>query len=128
RDDAAWRLDGERVARDAPLVGQPAREDAHAVAALLRLAAVGIPDARARGGARRAGQRQDAVAADAAMPVAQAHDGVGVEAEGQGARIDDDVVVAERMSLDEAIWHPTPRCRSRGYFSTRRCSGNGGTP
>src|SRR4029453_11508679 len=61
RDDAAWRLDGERVARDAPLVGQPAREDAHAVAALLRLAAVGIPDAQPSVGARRAGERQHAV-------------------------------------------------------------------
>src|SRR4029434_2298951 len=71
-DDAGRRLDREAVARDAPLHGQPAGEDAQPVAALLRLAAVGVQDAEAGVGAVRWYQREHSVAPDAPLAVAQA--------------------------------------------------------
>jgi hypothetical protein len=109
RDQSARRLHREDVARHATLLREPAGEDAKAVAALLGFAAVGIEDAEARVGVRRGDQRQDSVAADAAMAVAEGTDGAGGEAEGEGRGVDHQVVVAEPVALAKGVRHAVQR-------------------
>src|SRR5262249_36069905 len=116
-DDAARRLDGEAVAGHAAALDQPAREDAQPVAALLRLAAVGVEDAQPGVGGPGRHQRQHAVASHAAMAVAQAAHGVRRECKRQRVPLDDEVVVAERVSLDERVGHCATTCRSDASFS-----------
>ena len=103
------RLDREEVAGTRPLLGEPAGEDAQAVAALLGFAAVGIEDAQAGVGVRRRHQGEDSVAADAAVAVAERTHGTGVSGEGEGRGVDDEVVVAEPMALAEDVRHAVER-------------------
>ena len=109
RDQSARRLHREDVARHATLLGEPAGEDAEAVAALLGFAAVGIEDAEARVGVRRGDQGEDSVAADAAMAVAEGTDGAGGEGEREGRGVDHQVVVAEPVALAKGVRHAVQR-------------------
>jgi hypothetical protein len=79
------------------VVAEELREDARAVAALLRLAAVRVEDAHAE--VRAVGWRheQNSVRTDATMAVADETDGLRRDLERDLRRIDHDVVVAEAM-------------------------------
>src|SRR5262249_30479470 len=73
-DDAALRVDGEgRLLRTASLP-EILREDPEPVAGLLRLAAVRVEDAQPELGALARYEQQDAVRADAPVPIADSHD------------------------------------------------------
>src|SRR5262249_48099308 len=82
-DDACRSLDGEGVAGRAAFLCQPAREDAKPVPALLSFAAVGVEDTQPRVGTRRRDHREDPVAADAAMAVAEPAHRLGSEWKGE---------------------------------------------
>ena len=81
-DGPAPGHDQERLLADAALVPEVAREDAQAVAALLRLAAVRVEDAEGEvcPASGESSSMQDAVGADAEVPVADAPDEGGRQA------------------------------------------------
>jgi len=83
---------------------QMAGEDAQAVAAFLRLAAVRVENAQAEGGrifGHRQRAEQEAIGPDAVAAIAEGTDGLGRWIEGRARGIDHEVVVSERMELGE---------------------------
>src|SRR5262249_32803646 len=99
--EAALRVDREGRLLRAPALPEVLREDSQPVAGLLRLAAVGIEDAQPEVGARRGPEQENAVRADAPVPVADAGDRLGRERRAQVLLVHDDVVVAEPVALGE---------------------------
>ena len=90
----------EGLVADPTPVPEVAREDPQAVAALLGLRAVGVEDAHGEAAIRRRALDQDAVGADAQMPVAErARHGAG---DLGPVRLQHEVVVAEGLVLVEA--------------------------
>src|SRR6266849_1818425 len=99
--DAAVRVDREgRLLRTA-VVPEILREDAEPIPGLLRLAAVRVEDAQSEIGALRGNEQEDAVRADAPVPVAHAADGPGRERSAEILLVDHDIVVAETVALRE---------------------------
>ena len=86
-------------------LGQIAGEHADAVAAHLRLAAVGVEDAHAgdRAGDRARGSdvQQDAVGAHAKVPVTEQADGVRGQLARKRGLLDDEVIVAQSLPLGQ---------------------------
>src|SRR5262249_14141425 len=111
-DDAARGLDPEAIVGGPAVLAPPAREDAQAVAALLGLAAVGVVDPESGVGVRGRHECQHAVAADAAMAVAQAAHHLRREGEGEARGLDDEIIVAERMPLREYVRHRRRHARA----------------
>ena len=92
--------------RDLPLarvaeVAQKAREHAEPVPTPLRLGPVGVPDAHREVGAPRASESKDSVRADAGVAVAERTNPSSRQLEAEPCRLDDHVVVAERLVLGE---------------------------
>ena len=102
---AANRVHRE-VALSRPTGGvEEAGENAQAVARLFGFAAVGIQNAQAVVGAISGFQREDAIAADAPVAIADVADIVRCEFKFQFGRIHDDIVVAETVALVETVFH-----------------------
>ena len=107
-------LDGEPVLRRVSVVDEVLGEDPEPVAALLGLAAVGVVDLQPEVAPVRRDVEEHAVGADPEVPVAdEADDGLEV-APGQVVPLDDDVVVAETVALDEAHRADPPLARIPG--------------
>src|SRR5262249_43640896 len=100
-DDAALGVDRERGLLRPAVVPEELGEDAQPVTRLLRLAAVRVEDTQAEIGARARHQEQDAIRADAPVPVADPADRLGRKRAWKIALVHDDVVVAEPVSLHE---------------------------
>ena len=127
--------DGEVVA-DETLSPQPGREDAGAVAAHLRERAVGIAVVHeplglvglgadvGLGGVGRADDADDAVAADAGLPVGEADDLLGGEVEPAVEVGHDDEVVFGAVALGESQRHGV-HCVGRRARSDATCTRSG---
>ncbi len=99
---AALGVHGEDRFIDVAMVPEVLGEDAEPVPGLLRLASVGIQDAESEGSARPGGHlEEDPVGAHAPVAVADAHGLPNRERGRQVVSVDDDIVVAEPVSLDE---------------------------
>ena len=96
--------------RDGAGGAQIAREDADAVAAHLRLAAVRVEDAHAGdrpgNGSRGSATQKDAVAAGPVVPVTDQPDGLHGERPRKSGLLQDEVVVAQTLPLGEAHREP----------------------
>ena len=118
--EAARRLDGEFLAADHFPVPQIAREDAQAVAAFFGFAAVGIVNLeRAFRVLRRKRAEQNAVRADAEVAVADDFHLLRRQRRRQILRVNDDVVVAERVVFGERELHERKDSVLRAKRKTR---------
>ena len=84
---------------------QVAGEDAQAITGFFRLAAVRIVDAQAKVGFLRGDQREDPVAAQSSVAIADAADSAGGEFERQFRGIHHHIVVAESVSAEKPVLH-----------------------
>jgi hypothetical protein len=96
--DPARRLDAEGRPAGVPVVVEELGEDPQAIAALFRFAAVGVEDAQAEVGRRRRRERQDPIGPGAQVAVADPPDRLGRQRKGQRRRVDDQIVVAQRVA------------------------------
>ena len=103
--DPAERLDLEALRRHVPLLEQILGEDAQPVAALFGLAAVGIEDADRRHIAVEDRPVEDAVGADAEVPVADQPDVRLTHLDVPHVRVDHDIVISQSVILLEMYVH-----------------------
>src|SRR5262249_23517249 len=99
--ETALRIHREGWLLRASALPEVLREDPEPVAGFLRLAAVGVEDAQPEVGARRGHEQENAVRADAPVPVADTRNRFRRERRAQVLLVDDDVVVAEPVTLRE---------------------------
>src|SRR3989442_1204577 len=120
-DDPEARPHAEGIPDGVTVVAQELREDADPVSALLRLGAVRIEDAHAKvGNAVRRGEGDDPVGAHATVAVADEARRVGGEREREPGRIDDDVIVAERVGPYPVVGEPHHATRALSTTSAAR--------
>ena len=101
----ACAADSGLSAGDVAVVDAELGEDARAVAALLRLRAVGVVDAhRGVEAGRRRHALEDAVGPDAGVTVADGDDARRRQLDAEALAVDDEVVVAEAVPANELVF------------------------